>query len=210
MNIDFSQFSNKERYKFFISFIVPRPIALITSVSYNESGKEVVNAAPFSYFSGISTTPPLFMVSITKKKDSEKDTFRNIVNQKEFVVNLVNESMIKAVSISGALFPEDISEMEYNGLHVESSTNIKTPGIKESPARMEMKVIKIIDDIVEDQKFHMVIGEAVGVKINEKYYDDESMQFKYRDMPLVGRLGNDDYSIYKKVITEPIPDIKNI
>ena len=50
------------------NLIVPRPIAWITTIS--PSG--VVNLAPFSFYNGITSKPPLIMVSIGKRKDGDR------------------------------------------------------------------------------------------------------------------------------------------
>ena len=44
--------SPRERYKVLTSFVLPRPIAWVTSVG--QTG--VVNAAPFSFFNAVSYT----------------------------------------------------------------------------------------------------------------------------------------------------------
>ncbi|MEY4138849.1 MAG: hypothetical protein RLZZ371_1031 [Pseudomonadota bacterium] len=69
-----------------VSVVVPRPIALVTSV--NEAG--VVNAAPFSFFNLMGDDPPILILSIERKPGgAAKDTAHNIALQREFVVNLV-------------------------------------------------------------------------------------------------------------------------
>ena len=54
MQIDFSAITEYQRYKLMVSLIVPRPIALITTLS--EDG--VVNAAPSSMFNMLDEDPP--------------------------------------------------------------------------------------------------------------------------------------------------------
>lgn len=206
MKIDFNSFTRKERYQFFISFIIPRPIALITTIN----DEKLVNAAPFSYFSGISTTPPLFMVSITSKKTGEKDTYNNIVHKKEFVVNMVTDEMVHGVSISAVDFPSDISEMDYNNFHYSDSELVEPPGIKESPVRMEMQLVRVIDDLIPDQNFHLIIGEAKVVHIHDDYYIKENKQFNYKKSQIIARLGNNDYMLPGEIIMDTIPDFKDI
>ena len=65
MDIDFSAITEYQRYKLMASLIVPRPIALITTLS--EDG--VVNAAPFSMFNMLGEEPPIVMVSINRLQD---------------------------------------------------------------------------------------------------------------------------------------------
>jgi flavin reductase (DIM6/NTAB) family NADH-FMN oxidoreductase RutF len=80
--VDFDQISSYERYKLMASLIVPRPIALVTSLGANG----VVNAAPFSMFNMIGEDPPILMISINRLQDGQlKDTSANILHNGEFV-----------------------------------------------------------------------------------------------------------------------------
>ena len=84
------------------NLIVPRPIAWISTVS----PEGVVNIAPFSFYNGITSKPPLIMVSVGRRRDGRrKDTSRNILQTGEFVVNLVTEEFLKPMAESGKDFP---------------------------------------------------------------------------------------------------------
>ena len=88
--VDFDQISSYERYKLMASLIVPRPIALVTSLGANG----VVNAAPFSMFNMIGEDPPILMISINRLQDGQlKDTSANILHNGEFVVHMSDEPM---------------------------------------------------------------------------------------------------------------------
>ena len=88
MEFDFEKLAADERYKLLTSTIVPRPIAWITTVSADG----VRNAAPFSFFNAMGKDPPLLAIGIQGNDDgSLKDTARNIIETREFVVNLVTE-----------------------------------------------------------------------------------------------------------------------
>ena len=82
--VDFDKIESKERYKLMAGNIIPRPIAWIVT-----ENNGVLNVAPFSYFTGISSKPPLLMVSIGRKKptiDEPKDTYKNICETKKATV----------------------------------------------------------------------------------------------------------------------------
>jgi flavin reductase (DIM6/NTAB) family NADH-FMN oxidoreductase RutF len=53
-SIDFSTLSPRDKYKILIGSVVPRPIALVTTVD----GEGRINAAPFSFFNALSADPP--------------------------------------------------------------------------------------------------------------------------------------------------------
>src|ERR1700730_5506469 len=73
--ISFRELDPHDRYKLLCGVVVPRPIALVTTL--DENGK--VNAAPFSFFNVFSEYPPLVVLGLQHKADlSAKDTTRNI------------------------------------------------------------------------------------------------------------------------------------
>ena len=104
MQLDFTKLTEYQRYKLMASLIVPRPIALVTTLGANG----VVNAAPFSMFNMLGEDPPIVMLSINRKRDHGmvKDTARNILASKEYVVHLVDDtaarrSMAAAAATAG-------------------------------------------------------------------------------------------------------------
>ena len=85
---DFGELTARERYKLLIGTVVPRPIAFVTTV--DEQGR--VNAAPFSFFNGVSDNPPMVMIAINGRKiglPEDKDTLSNVRATGEFAVNVV-------------------------------------------------------------------------------------------------------------------------
>ena len=124
----------RSRYKLLASLIVPRPIALVTTVS--ESG--VVNAAPFSLFNMLGEDPPLVVVSVNKKEDGAlKDTARNILQGREFVVHMCDEPLAAAMHATAVEFPPDVSEVATLGLVVQPSVAVRPPRISTAPAAFE-------------------------------------------------------------------------
>src|SRR3990167_5894971 len=119
--VDFSQISAYQRYKLMASLIVPRPIALITTLGANG----VVNAAPFSMFNMLGEEPPIVMVSINRLDNGAlKDTAANIVRSKEFVVHMTDEAMADKMHRCGERLPPEVSELDRVGLHVRPSKSV--------------------------------------------------------------------------------------
>jgi flavin reductase (DIM6/NTAB) family NADH-FMN oxidoreductase RutF len=88
--IPFRELDPQDRYKLLCGVVVPRPIALVTTLDENGS----VNAAPFSFFNVFSEDPPLLVLGLQHKADfSPKDTTRNIHRSGQFVVHLVDEAL---------------------------------------------------------------------------------------------------------------------
>lgn len=65
-----SELSHHERYKVLISFVLPRPIAWLTTIGPTGT----VNAAPFSFFNVFAEDPPLIMVAVNKRRTGASRT----------------------------------------------------------------------------------------------------------------------------------------
>ena len=123
----------RENYKFLIGSIIPRPIAFITTQS--EDG--VVNAAPFSYFNIVSANPPMISVSVQRRDGMMKDTARNIMNTKEFVVHIVDQGILRDVNETAAELDMDESEITRTHFTLVSSDKISVPAVNEAKIRFE-------------------------------------------------------------------------
>ncbi|MBO0758000.1 MAG: flavin reductase family protein, partial [Bradyrhizobiaceae bacterium] len=62
---DLAKLEPRERYKLLIGLVVPRPIALVTTVS--RAG--VVNTAPYSFFNMFSENPAVVVIGIDARPD---------------------------------------------------------------------------------------------------------------------------------------------
>ncbi|HID43784.1 MAG TPA: flavin reductase family protein, partial [Archaeoglobaceae archaeon] len=95
-----------ENSKFYTLLI--RPVVVITTIS----DKGEVNAAPFSFNSPISFSPPLFGFSC----NPEHDTWTNIQKNGEFVVNIAGKKLGDYMHILEKDFPYGVNELEEAGL----------------------------------------------------------------------------------------------
>jgi flavin reductase (DIM6/NTAB) family NADH-FMN oxidoreductase RutF len=137
MQIDPAQQSAADSYKLLTNLVIPRPIAWVTS--QNRNG--VINLAPFSFFNAVGSKPLYIIISIGQNEGGKpKDTARNILENGEFVVNLVTEEVFTAMNISAADFPPDQSELQAAHLQTAPSVSIKTPRVAEAQASLECKL----------------------------------------------------------------------
>jgi len=188
MIIDPSELSGRDAYQLLVGLIVPRPIAFVSTVS--EAG--IFNAAPFSFFTGISAKPPMICFSPARKRvGAKKDTWTNIEITGDFVVNVVTESIAEQMNVTAAEYPEGVSEFDKSGLTPILSEKVKSPRIKESPIHMECKLIKIIE--FEQTTGALVIGEVVLFHIQNELID-ANYKIDTRILKPVGRLGGMDYN----------------
>ncbi|MCS3760859.1 flavin reductase family protein [Bradyrhizobium centrosematis] len=182
-----SELTPRERYKVLTSFILPRPIAWVTTLG--PTG--VVNAAPFSFFNAFCEDPPLCMFAANRKPDGEdKDTFLNIQRTGEFVVNIADEPLARAMHESSGDFPPEIGEPDYLGLKLAASTTIAVPRLADTPWAMECKLWKLID-VNDDRK--LIMGEGLHFHIRDELWDDETMRVHMERYHPIGRMFADRY-----------------
>lgn len=183
----------KENYKLLSGAIVPRPIALVTTLQ--ENGK--VNAAPFSYFSIVSAKPPLLSISVRYDTKDQKDTSRNIFRNKEFVVHIISEDFMEQANKTSRSMSSDESELEYAALNTITSTIVKTPGIKEAKIRMEC----VYETHLKFETTDLIIGRVVGFHVDEEVYHDGKIDFD--KLKPVSRLPGSKYALLGKIIDMP-------
>jgi flavin reductase (DIM6/NTAB) family NADH-FMN oxidoreductase RutF len=182
-----SDLTPRERYKVLTSFILPRPIAWVTSLG--PTG--VVNAAPFSFFNAFCEDPPLCMFAANRKPNGQdKDTFLNIQRTGEFVVNIADEPLAKAMHESSGDFPPDIGEPDYLGLKLAPSTKVTVPRLADTPWAMECKLWKLID--VNDDR-RLIMGEGIHFHIRDELWDNETMRVHMDRYHPIGRMFADRY-----------------
>ena len=182
-----SDLTSHERYKLLISFVLPRPIAWLTTIG--PTG--VVNAAPFSFFNVFAEDPPLCMVAINKRPDGRiKDSWVNIERTGEFVVNLTDEPLAQAMHESSGDFPPDIGEPDYLKLGLAPSTTIKPPRLAAAPWAMECKIWQVIN--VKDDR-QLIIGEGVHFHVRDELWDPKAMRVVMENYHPVGRMFADRY-----------------
>ena len=111
------------------SLIVPRPIALVTTLGPDG----VVNAAPFSMFGMVGEDPPLVMISVNRLDDgAQKDTAANIDASGEFVVHLVDEPIARRMHRCGERYPRGGRRARAVGFTAGAGDLVGRPG---SPRR---------------------------------------------------------------------------
>jgi len=177
----------RDRYKLLAGFVLPRPIAWITTVG--PTG--VVNAAPYSFFNVFSEDPPLCMFAVNQRPDGRiKDTLVNIQRTGEFVVNLTDEPLAHAMHDSSGDFPPDVGEPNYLGLKLAPSTRVAVPRLADAPWAMECKVWKTMN--VKDNR-HLIMGEGVNLYTRAELWDPETMRVHMERYHPIGRMFADRY-----------------
>ena len=130
--------SERDNYKFLIGSIIPRPIALITSVSK----EDVLNIAPFSYFNIVTSNPPIVSVALQRKNGELKDTARNILEKEEAVIHIVDNVNVDDANETAANLAEDESELDRTKFTTIPSNTVDIPSLEEARIRFEVELEK--------------------------------------------------------------------
>jgi len=174
--VRFAQFMN--------SVILPRPIAFVTTVS--PGGR--VNAAPFSWFCGLATHPPLLGVSISPRDGQPKDTLRNVRDTGEFVVNVVTVAMAEAIVRASGDWPADVDELALVGLTAVPADLVRPPCVAESPVSLECQ----LDREIALGESRLIVGEILRAHARDEVLTDGRVDVT-KLQPLA-RLGGEWYA----------------
>ena len=160
----------KDNYKFLIGAVLPRPIALVST--RNRDGSN--NLAPFSFFTCISAKPMIVAFSplIRVSTGQPKDTPSNILREKEFVINIVSESIAERVNLASAELPYGEDEFIHSSLTPLESTHVKAKRVKDSLVHFECIYRDRLDYGEHIGAGQIITGEVVQVHIDESVYQE--------------------------------------
>ena len=131
MIIDFSTIKPLQRYHLLTQTIIPRPIAWV--LSQNNDADSGYNLAPFSFFNAICSDPPLIVLSIGKKSNGDlKDTRRNLLSGREFVVHIASIDQAEALNASAAELDYGESELAAMNLSLVDCEGSSVPRLAEA------------------------------------------------------------------------------
>ena len=187
--IDPREHDPSDLYKLMIGVIVPRPIAFVSSV--DSSGFH--NLAPFSYFTGCSSNPPVvcFCTAVRSGPRPHKDTLENIEATGEFVVNVVSEEFAEQMNRTSAEVLPGVDEFVLSGLTPLPSDLVKPPRVAESKVQMECRLHQIVRVSEKPGGGILVLGEVL------RFHILESLLTGYKIDPdklnAIGRMGGPTY-----------------
>ncbi|MBY5387099.1 flavin reductase family protein [Rhizobium leguminosarum] len=185
VSFDFKQLTERERYKLMIGTVIPRPIALVTTV--DENGR--INAAPFSFFNCLSADPPILAIGVENNADmSFKDTGHNIRMTEVFTVNIVSFAIAEAMHVCGAKYPRGVDELKAAGLTAMPGEKVASPFIAEAPAAFECKRHVTLE---LGRSRQIVMGEIVYAHYRDGVVDPERLHVDPAAVDAIARLGGD-------------------
>ena len=181
MQFDLQGADKSQAYRLLASVVVPRPIALVTTLGSDGT----VNAAPFSFFNLVGSGPPVVTLGIANRDtETPKDTRANIERTGELVVNLVSEAIMDAMNICAVDFPPGVSELNAARLTTLPSATVAVPRLAESPVNLECRLHSIVP--IGDNK--IVLAEVIYLHIRDEFMDKETLRVRTEALALIGRM----------------------
>lgn len=196
--VDGERLDTDTAYRLLVGCVAPRPVAWITTV--DEDGR--VNAAPFSSYNYVATSPPMLAVNIAKRPGSghTKDTAHNIARSREFVVNVATEHNMELMHRSAQEFAPDVSETDTLGIALLPSRHVRPPRIAISPVQMECRLDQAI--VLGRGINTLYIGEIVAFHLSPDVYDGHRVD-TVRMRP-IARLGGPLYAGLGEIFHRPM------
>ena len=183
-----------DNYKFLIGSIIPRPISVISTRNIDGTN----NLAPFSFFTAVSASPMIIaFCPMIRSSDGEfKDTVKNILREKEFVVNFCTEDNFNKVNLTSTELPYGQDEFSFSGLTPMDSQMVKAKRVKESPVQFEcvfrdmlcygktpgsgslitgeVKLVHIDEAVMKEGKISTDLFKAVGRGAGNDWFKTDS------------------------------------
>jgi flavin reductase (DIM6/NTAB) family NADH-FMN oxidoreductase RutF len=147
--------------------------AVMVSVADREGRDNIITIA---WAGTVCTNPPMVSISVRP----ERFSYHMLEESKEFVINLTNESLVKACDYCGVTSGREVDKFDAMQLTRLPMPHVKAPGIAESPVNMECRVVEI-----KPLGSHtLFLAEVVGVTVEDSYMD-ENGKFHLNDTGLV-------------------------
>lgn len=169
--------------------VAPRPIALVSTISKDG----INNLSPFSFFNIFGANPPVIAFSPSRRgRDSSlKDTYLNLIETKECVLQAVTFDMVEQVSLASTEYEKGVDEFIKSGLTPIDSDLVKPKRVKESPFQMECKLLDMMSYGEGGASANIAICEVIKFHVAEDIFVDGVIHPNKID--LVARMSKDFY-----------------
>ena len=190
MQIDPNNIAIPKLHHMILGAVAPRPIAFASTI--DKDGRP--NLSPFSFFNafGVNPTTLIFSPSRRGRDNTTKDTYENVMEIPEVVINVVTKDIVEKANYSSAEFPKGVNEFLEAGFTMLPSEKVKPFRVKESPVQFECNVRQVIETGDGGGAANLVICEILLMHVDEAVLD-ENGTIDPDKIRLVGRMGGDHY-----------------
>jgi flavin reductase (DIM6/NTAB) family NADH-FMN oxidoreductase RutF len=190
ISIDPKEISVSKLHRYLLGSIGPRPIAFASTIDKKGSR----NLAPFSFFNVFSANPPVLIFSPARsgRTNTNKDTYFNVKEVPEVVINVVTYAMVQQMSLASSPFDKDTDEFVKTGFTPIESETISPYRVLESPIQFECKVIDIRELGSNGGAGNLIFCEVNRMHIN-KFVIDQDGLIDQQKIDLVSRMGGNWY-----------------
>lgn len=201
--IDLAELRRGEAYGLMISFIVPRAIALTSTK--DASGHN--NVAPFSYFTGLGSDPPMVMLGIANRRDGrEKDTLRIARETGVFCINLVEEALAEKMNLASGDYEPEVNEFHEAGLTPVPCRVIDGVRVQQARASIECRLVDV-HTYGRVAKTNIVVGEVVHASIADEILAADGRTLDPAKIAPLARLGGPHYAKLGERFEMPRPKV---
>ncbi len=185
MEIDLGALAPRDAHDTLIGALIPRPIAWVSSIG----SQGQVNLAPFSFFCGVTWSPPTLGFSVVNRSDgSRKDTIVNIEETGQFVVNMVSHDLAGRMVKTAASLPRGVSEADEAGVALAPSRKVSAPRVKDARVAFECALDRVVTVGQGAHAGNLVLGKILLVHVRDGIVEEGKGIDPLR-FDAIGRLG---------------------
>jgi flavin reductase (DIM6/NTAB) family NADH-FMN oxidoreductase RutF len=202
ITFDFAELTPRERYKLLIGAVVPRPIALVTTID----GRGIINAAPFSFFNCLSADPAILALGVEyHPTGGQKDTGRNVRETLAFTVNVVSDALLEGMNICAVPFAPETDELAEAGLTAMPGVKVPCPWISQAPAAFECRHHTTLG--IGNSR-EIILGEVVYAHFRADTVDQVRHYVDPAALDAVGRMGGHGYATTRDYFDLPTMSVE--
>ncbi len=198
MKIDYAKIPASDRYKLMAQSVVPRPIAWIVT-----EDEGVLNLAPFSYFTPLSSEPATLIVSVGHRPDgTPKDTLANLRKHGRCTLCLVSPELLEPMHYSSKALSHEESEVKHFDIPMTGIFEGFPPMVEGAPSAFACTLLQEVD--LEGSKTRPLI-----LKIEEQHIDESCVvnpERLYLDCDLIARVGPNYARLGERIKAPEIPE----
>jgi len=202
MNIELSTLAPTQIYHLMTQTVIPRPIAWVLT----DSEQDNYNLAPFSYFTAVSSNPPLLMFSVGKKPSGEvKDTTRNVLETGKMVIHIAHHDSANDVTQTAATLEHGESEIEATGIELTDFDGFDLPRVKDCPIAFACKLYEVKE--IGETPQSLIFAEIEKVYIAPEVIGERSDRLVVDALKVnpLSRLGGSQYATLNNVFSVARP-----